>query len=272
MKKVITILLICICCKDTCAQKGIAFQHLNTSNGLSYSGVNDMCVDKKGNLWISTGNGLNMFNGKTTDKYFVGEYPQLHNNNIIHVTCDRGNRIWILTADGHVSMLDEKRQVHHLGLYNRNEPAKTAWILNSQGRIVLWTRNGHFIYDEKTTLSPNDTLSVKNFISFTVKNFDTLKSKSYRFIHYYDEDNYLYIQEDVFFKVNYKSKEVEGKYNVPHCTPLIKWRNNELLFFDRESKEVKSVNLTTDEITYPFKGLKDQSGKDVKAVFYFGKE
>jgi len=270
LKKVITILLICICCKSMCAQKGIAFQHLNTSNGLSYSGVNDMCVDKKGNVWISTGNGLNMFNGKTVDKYFVGEYPQLHSNNIIHVTCDSGNRIWILTADGHVSMLDEKRQVHHFGLYNNHEPAKTAWILNSQGGgIILWTRNGHFIYNAKTSLAPNDTLSEKNFIPFTVKNFDTLKSKSYRFVHYYDDDNYLYVQEDVFFKVNYKTKEVEKKYAIQHCTPLIKWHKNDLLFFDRESKEVKSVNLSTNEITYPFKGLKDQSGKEVTAVFYF---
>ena len=273
LKKVITILLSCICCINAGAQQGIAFQHLNTSNGLSYSGVSDMCVDQKGNVWIATGNGLNMFNGKTVDKYFVEEYPQLHSNNIIHVTCDRGNRIWILTADGHVSMLDEKRQVHQLGLYNKNEPAKTAWILNSQGGgIILWTRNGHYSYNANTSLAPNDTLSEKNLIPFSLKGFDTLKSKSFRFVHYYDDDNYLYVTEEAFFKVNYRTKEVEGKYDIRHCTPLVKWANNSLLFFDRETKEVKAVDLATKEITYPFKGLKDQSGKDVSAVFYFAEK
>ena len=48
-----------------------------------------MCVDQEGLIFgYPTGNGLNMFNGKTVDKYFVNEYPQLHSNNIIHVTCD----------------------------------------------------------------------------------------------------------------------------------------------------------------------------------------
>ena len=66
----------------------IVFQHLNTSNGLSYTVVNNMSVDGRGNLWIATGNGLNMFNGKTTEKYFSSEYPQLKNSNIIQAECD----------------------------------------------------------------------------------------------------------------------------------------------------------------------------------------
>jgi len=59
------------------------FYTLNTSNGLSYIGVSDICVDKKGNLWVGTGNGLNVFNGRTTEKYFSSEYPQLENSNIL---------------------------------------------------------------------------------------------------------------------------------------------------------------------------------------------
>src|SRR5882757_4448642 len=121
LKKAAAILLIVFGIFKAPAQLNIVFQHLNTSNGLSYIGVNDMCADKKGNLWIATGNGLNMFNGKTTEKYFVSEYPQLQNSNILHVTCDSSNRVWVLAANGYVSMLDEKRQFHRVALYEKNE-------------------------------------------------------------------------------------------------------------------------------------------------------
>jgi ligand-binding sensor domain-containing protein len=105
----------------------------------------DMCTDEKGNLWIATGNGLNIFNGKTVEKYFASEHPELQNSNVIHVTRDSSKRVWVLTANGNVTMFDEKRQLHRVGLYEKNEFVKTRWILNSQrGGIILFTHKGHF--------------------------------------------------------------------------------------------------------------------------------
>jgi ligand-binding sensor domain-containing protein len=72
------------------SQTNPVFYNLNTTNGLSYIGVNDICVGQKGNLWIATGNGLNMFNGRTTEKYYASEYPQLESSNIFSVACDKG--------------------------------------------------------------------------------------------------------------------------------------------------------------------------------------
>jgi hypothetical protein len=113
------------------AQHPISFRHLNTANGLSYLGISDMCTDRKGNLWIGTGNGLNMFNGQITERYFATEYPQLQSSNVVHVACDHNDRLWVLTTNGNLTIVDEKRKFHRAGLYLKNEFLKTRWILDT---------------------------------------------------------------------------------------------------------------------------------------------
>src|ERR1044071_7863592 len=125
------------------SQLNPVFYNLNTTNGLSYIGVNDICVDKKGNLWIATGNGLNMFNGKTVDKYFAAEYSQLQSSNILSVTCDKYNQIWVVTAGGYVTMLDEKRKVHKVTLTADEKFIKTFSILQTpDSRLYLYSAKG----------------------------------------------------------------------------------------------------------------------------------
>ncbi|MEO7983021.1 MAG: two-component regulator propeller domain-containing protein [Bacteroidota bacterium] len=273
MKKLVVIISVASIMLKATAQSSFVFQHLNTTNGLSYIGINDMCTDRKGNLWIATGNGLNMFNGKTVEKYYASEYPQLQNSNVIHVTCDSSNRIWVLTANGNVTMLDEKRQLHRTVLYEKNEFVKTRWILNSQhGSIILFTEKGHYALRDQISLSPGDSLVQKHFSFLPVRGYDTLLPKKHRQVFYYDDDNYLLVREEAFFKVNYRTKMVEKKYEIPHCTALVKWRENELLAYDRSTNEVKSIDLSTGQISFPFKDLKDQTGKPITAFFYYAEK
>src|SRR6185503_816382 len=79
------------------AQSSIFFYQLNTTHGLSSNSINDMCIDKGGNLWIATSDGLNVYNGKNIVRFFYEEYPQLQNNHISQVLCDDRNRIWVTT-------------------------------------------------------------------------------------------------------------------------------------------------------------------------------
>jgi ligand-binding sensor domain-containing protein/putative methionine-R-sulfoxide reductase with GAF domain len=270
LRHLFTILLAAVCCQASLAQKSIAFQNLNTSNGLSYLGVNNMCVDKKGNLWIATGNGLNMFNGKTVDKYYASEYPQLQSSNVVFVTCDGKNRIWVLTAGGNVTMLDERRQMHRVGLYKDKEFVRTSSIINSRkGGIILWTRLGHYFYDPQKEPVAGDSITLDQFAYVPIKGFDSLQSKTFRQVFYYDEDHYIFVREEAFYKVNYRTNEVERKYTDSGCTVLVKWNENELLCYDRASKEIKAIDLLTEKTTYPFRDLKDQFGKPVNAVFRF---
>ena len=131
MKKYIVILFMVGVGNPLMAQTNAVFYNLNTANGLSYIGVNDICVDQKENLWIATGNGLNMFNGRTTEKYYASEYPQLESSNILAVTCDKNNRIWMITAVGYVSMLDETRKMHRVSLRNNSERLRAFSFLQT---------------------------------------------------------------------------------------------------------------------------------------------
>ena len=232
-----------------------------------------MCTDKKGNLWIATGNGLNKFNGKTVDKYFASEYPQLQNNNIIHVTCDSSDRIWVLTNGGYVTMLDEKRQLHKVGLYTTNGWVKIAWILNSQhGNIILWTKEGHFQFNSTAGFSAADTLSIKDFSPIPISNFDTIKSKGYRQVFHYDDDAYLFVNDQGFYKINYKTKKLEHSITISNCRALIKWGTNALLYSDGNTNELKVINISSGQIQNPFNGYKDQFGKEVKAFFLYAEK
>ena len=60
---------------------------------------------------------------------------------------------------------------------------------------------------------------------------------------------------------------VEKKYLIPNCTALVQWEKDELLFYDSGTGEIKSINLVTEEIKFPFKDLKDQKSKPVTGIF-----
>jgi putative methionine-R-sulfoxide reductase with GAF domain/streptogramin lyase/anti-sigma regulatory factor (Ser/Thr protein kinase) len=254
-----------LCNWKTGAQSNITFQHLNTTNGLSYIGVRDMCVDHKGNLWIGTGNGLNMFNGKTTDKYLPTEYPQLKTNEVVQVTCDSSNRIWVLTGGGNVTMIDEKRQMHRVGLYEKNDFVRTSKILNSKKHgIILYTARGNYIFKANGSFARQDSVTKKHFSFLPIIGFD-LKVRGQVFN--YDADYYLLIFPTAFLKVSYRTNTVDRKFLFPGYKALSKWGLNELLVYDRTANELKIINLVTEEVAYPFRGLKDQFGKTVSGDF-----
>lgn len=249
------------------------FRHLSTTNGLSYIGVNDMVVDRKGNLWIATGNGLNMFNGKKVDKYFATDFPQMQNSNVIHVTCDSSNRVWVLTEGGNVTVLDQRRQMHRIALYDKNTFVRTRWILNSQnGNIILLTEKGHYFFNPKISFDKKDSITNAGFTFAGIKGFDSLVDKRHRQVFYYDDDNYLLVNDDGFFKINYRARLVEKKYPVTDCNALVKWGENGLLYYDRVAKEIKSVDFGNGAISTPLKALRDQLGKPITAAVNFAEK
>ena len=271
IKKVVLLLSLITSCLQVQAQSHISFRHLNTSNGLSYIGVSDMCTDKRGNLWIGTGNGLNMFNGKTVEKYFSTEYPQLQNSNIIHVACDNNNRVWVLTANGNVTIVDEKRKFHRVSLYDKSTFIKTRWILDSQnGNLMLFTSNGHYLLSPGTDLASLDSIPFSQFTRLDIQGFDSLQQKFYKQVFHYDDDHYLFFKDEAFYEVNYRSKMLEHKFDIPQCLALTKVDGNQLMVYDKVTKEVKIIDLTSGAISFPFKDLKDQFGKPITAIFNAG--
>lgn len=260
-------------CHGIYTQTNIAFRHLNTSDGLSYLGVVDMCTDKRGNLWIATGNGLNMFNGKNVERYFATEYPQLHSSNITQVACDTSNRIWVMTAGGHITIIDEKRRLHRANLRHEDKFMGVRRIVESKkGNFKLYTSVGHYELRPDVYLPRLDSIPMTQFVEVPITGFDTLQKKRFAQVFYYDDFTYLYVLADSVFSIDYKTNKVEKKYVIPQCTALTKTGDRSLMYFDRSDARVKIIDLESEEISYPFLDLKDQFGKEIHATFTFAKK
>ena len=268
MGRLILILFFCSLLKNSSAQHSLNFQHLNTSNGLSYIGSHNTCVDKKGNLWIATGNGLNVSNGRTVEKYFATDHPQLHNSAIVQVECDDKDRIWVLTYGGGVTMVDEQRQFHRIAIYEGHQWIRALSILDTDRHgAVLYTANGNYSLREDNSYVKADSITKDyfNFLPIKEKNKYLLEGPGRSF--HFNEDHYLVTYQNAFLLVKYNTNTVERRYAISNCTPLVHWGNDELLFYDGGTREIKSINLATEQIRYPFKDLKDQKGTPVTGTF-----
>ena len=266
-KKLFVTLVFLLVVHRMMSQLNPLFYSLNTTNGLSYIGVNDMCVDKKGNVWIATGNGLNMFNGRATEKYYASEYPQLGSSNIFSVTCTREDRIWMTVAGGYVSMLDEKRKMHQVSLRKDGERLRAFSILQTPGgKIYIYGEKGIFQFKENQDVSKLDSIGASQFNFIPLRNFEPYRSMGINVAFAFDENYYLMVFREGILKVNYKTNTVDKELEIPHAHVLHTWGKDELLYYDVGEWKLKIINLATMKTSYPLQGLKDQFGKEVRAV------
>ena len=249
------------------SQTNPVFYNLNTTNGLSYIGVNDICVGQKGNLWIATGNGLNMFNGRTTEKYYASEYPQLESSNILSVICDRGNRIWMITGVGYVSMLDEKRKMHRVSLRRNGVRLRAfSFLQTPDGRFYIYAQNGIFQFTGQQDISKLDSIDGSQFNFLPLKNYEPYRSMGNNSAFAFDENYYLLVFKGGILRVNYKTNAIEALLNIPNAHALQAWGKDELLYYDVGEWRLKIINIATMKASCPLQGLKDQFGKEVTAA------
>jgi len=267
LKKIVIIPIVFFLWGELIAQTNPVFYNLNTSNGLSYIGVNDICVDRKGNLWIATGNGLNVFNGRSTEKYYSTEYSQLLNSNILSVTCDQHNRIWLVTAGGGLAMMDEKRNLHKIFLLRDKKPTKVFKILQTTaGEIHVCAEKGIYTYDQSKTKPGVDSLDNSQFTFLPLQNYEPYRPMGFNTIFGFDDDHYLFVFKGGMLIVNYRTNTVERLVGIPNAHALTTWGKDQLLYYDVGDWQLKITNINTMQTSYPLHGLKDQFGKEVTAT------
>src|SRR5688572_7262682 len=78
------------------------FDHLSVKQGLSQGNVFDIHQDKFGFLWISTEDGLNLYNGYdfAVFRHSPNDSSSLVNNNTHDLAEDKSGNMWIATTDG----------------------------------------------------------------------------------------------------------------------------------------------------------------------------
>lgn len=95
------------------SQTDCVITHYSSEDGLSENTVMDILQDKKGNLWFSTWNGINKFDGYSfhTYKGFLDNEIALTNNRVDCMEIDRYGYIWILTYDERTFRFDPRTEI-----------------------------------------------------------------------------------------------------------------------------------------------------------------
>ena len=79
------------------AQTEGSFTHYSSDDGLSENTVMDMLQDSRGNMWFSTWNGINKFDGYTFKTFKARQDNQiaLTSNRVDNMKLDRYGFIWL---------------------------------------------------------------------------------------------------------------------------------------------------------------------------------
>ena len=98
-----------------------SYTQLSLDKGLSQASVQAILMDSRGNLWIGTRNGLNLYAQQKMNNYFhiPEDRNSIPDNQIIHLAEDAMGNIWVSTPQG-------------LALYNKE---KNAFDIFTRGRV-----------------------------------------------------------------------------------------------------------------------------------------
>jgi ligand-binding sensor domain-containing protein/serine phosphatase RsbU (regulator of sigma subunit) len=140
------------------------------NNKLSDDIINHISLDKNGNYWISTSNGLNLYDAKTKNIYKYYKKDGLVNDYIVSAIVDTKNRLWMSTYGG-ISMLDintlelEGKPVFTnysaiQGVQGR-EFNQGAYHFGGSGQIYFGGQNGFNIFNPLDIKSSNIGPEVK---------------------------------------------------------------------------------------------------------------
>ena len=98
------------------AQQECVLTHYSSEDGLSENTVMDILQDDKGNMWFSTWNGINKFDGYTfhTYKGNLDNQTILGSNRIDCMRMDTQGYIWLQTYDENVFRFNRRTDLFDL--------------------------------------------------------------------------------------------------------------------------------------------------------------
>ena len=154
------------------------FERISTRNGLSSNNVFSIMQDRKGFLWISTGNGLNRFDGYSSKvfKSIPDDSTSLSDNRILVSFEDKNGYIWIGTMQGGLNKYDKYTQKIKRYPFNINDDntlkGERVFSIYQDSKDLLWigTSSGLFLY-----IKEKDIFQNKNSFCFGDKKAYTVR-------------------------------------------------------------------------------------------------
>lgn len=134
------------------AQPNCVFTHYSSEDGLSQNTVMSILQDHKGNMWFSTWDGLNKFNGYTfrTYKAQFNNNITLSHNRVDYIGEDKYGYLWLQTYDAHAYRFDPRTETFERVPAEGTEggdgvhvtkieilPDGTVWLLGEKAEGVI---------------------------------------------------------------------------------------------------------------------------------------
>ncbi len=232
----------------------ISFFHLSKKDGLSDNRVSGVVMDQNGLLWVSTSEGLNCYDGYKVTRFYKEEYPALQNNNILRMTCDEKNRLWIHFVDKSITMLDEERRFNTISIIENGKEVKADFLFPYTSRGVLFL-SGSKLYapDKKNPLKINRLQWQE----------DTALNNNFSRINVWDKDKLVCSGNDRFCLFDVTNLKVLHKLTIPNILAAAKLSDNEVLITTTDDNKLCKVNLTEKKIVSCYGNLKDQFGEEM---------
>src|SRR5688572_2822015 len=227
----------------------LTFFHLNKSEGLSHNMVTSVVSDKNGLLWIGTCHGLNSYDGYSVKHFFSKDYPGLMNDHVVRMVCDERNRIWIQSADGYLTLLDENRQFKNINLIANNKRIAVEYLLPVSNQPM-------FISDGRIYgLQADNTV---RFAPLPMQN-EPLLSNQFDRINKWDDDKLVFSGHNKLFLFDLKALKVTNVAKVSGVVAAARL-NDSTALVTSSSLKLCNVNLSSG-VVKPYTNLKDQSGE-----------
>ena len=124
----------------------------DTRHGLPVDAVRAIAQTPDGYLWVGTFGGLARFDGNRFQVFDVGNTPELPNNLINALYCDRRGRLWIGHDGGQVSILEGHKVQRvslpldplRISIRGFGEDAEgNIWVLNASWKLAVITPSGN---------------------------------------------------------------------------------------------------------------------------------
>ena len=135
----------------------------STQEGLPQDAVRALAQTPDGYLWVGTFGGLARFDGKRFEVFTVGNTPELPDNLINALFCDREGRLWIGHDTGRVTVMERRNfrrvttppdwQRIPIRSFGENRGGE-IWLLNSRWQLAIVTPVGDL--QSVAQLNPSD--------------------------------------------------------------------------------------------------------------------
>jgi ligand-binding sensor domain-containing protein/anti-sigma regulatory factor (Ser/Thr protein kinase) len=142
-------LLVILLLISTAAPGQYTFRQIKVEDGLSQSTITSILQDKKGYMWIGTGNGLNKYNGYTFKLYsnVIDDSTSISSNVVTSMFEDSRGILWLGTVDG------------VLNRYEREAETFTRFNVTSDLKVITIPDQQYYNYPISFSRNNNNSLT-----------------------------------------------------------------------------------------------------------------